>query len=451
MATDAELRAEARQRIEAQLKILTDAHPRRLAAYAQDDKGAETQDLADFRFLHDPTGFLVRVDALADVVGVLESTFDVGTPPVPEDDPDLMALDMVRFPLPSRLDGKEARVLDALDIIDVAFGTPPVFDPQDPHDMSKVVATPDHWLHLCAIGSGRICPAVEPEVTDDVRPYPPEADDRSLGSGFRVSVVDTGWHPPAALDKDTTWVADVDGDPERYNGTDVRRYAGHGTFVAGVVKCFAPGAQVRVEGFLRRSGAIRESKMVKQLSQALDSHNPHIINLSAGTTTRNNHPLLSFSQFFAKRLKPLEGACVLVAAAGNEGVEDPFWPASFEWALGVGSLDRDGELSKFSNFGSSAEIFAVGRDIINAFPTGRYVTRETQPPQQRDFESGLARWSGTSFSAPMVAGLIAAELSNNGGDVAAAKQTIRDSAIQATLLPKHPGATAIAARVLEVP
>ncbi len=218
----------------------------------------------------------------------------------------------------------------------------------------------------------------------------------------------------------------VDGDLEHNDGLTVEQYAGHGTFVAGVVKCFAPAAVVRVEGFLGPSGAIRESRMVTQLSQALAARTPHIINLSAGTTTRKNRPLLSFERFFNKRLSALGDTCLLVAAAGNEGVGAKFWPASFTWALGVGSLDRNGGVSDFSNFGNSAEIYAVGRDIVNAFPTGTYTTREPPyPVETRVFTNGLARWSGTSFSAPMVAGMIAAEMSRNGGDVMAAKETVK--------------------------
>ena len=232
----------------------------------------------------------------------------------------------------------------------------------------------------------------------------------------------------------------------------MEQYAGHGTFVAGVVKCFAPAAVVRVEGFLGPSGAIRESKMVTQLSQALAEQTPDIINLSAGTTTRKNRPLMSFERFFNKRLDPLGGACLMVAAAGNEAVGAKFWPASFPWALGVGSLDRNGDVSDFSNFGNSAEIYAVGRDIVNAFPTGTYTTRETpHPVEKREFTNGLARWSGTSFSAPMVAGMIAAEMSRNGGNVKAAMDTVKGLAHDAPGPDPLPGEQRITIKALPIP
>ena len=454
MTTDQERMAEARLRLTAQLKLLTKQHPRRLASYSGDGV-IETDDLAHFRFLYDPTGFLVRVDSRRDVNDALSALFVVDDPPEPDSDPELADYDLVRFPLPkSRHDGAPPRVLDALDLIDDALGIPDHLEQDKPADMAKLVASPDHWLHVCGVGSGRICPAVEPEVTTATVPYPRfKREEEELGAGVRVSVVDSGWHPPAAIDEDTPWMLGVDGDLENTNGQVVRKYAGHGTFVAGVVRCFAPGADVRVEGFLGKSGAIRESKMIKQLGQAVTLHDPRIINLSAGTVTRKNRPLLSFERFYEKRLAPLEGTCLLVAAAGNEGVIDPFWPASYEWALGVGSLDRDGTVSDFSNFGDSAKVYAVGRDIVNAFPTGRYTTREPpHPDQRRDFTSGLARWSGTSFSAPMVSGLIAAELAAQKDDqVLVARDTVLATAQPAQGPVPVAGGAPITVQALPVP
>lgn len=111
-----------------------------------------------------------------------------------------------------------------------------------------------------------------------------------------------------------------------------------------------------------------------------------------------------------------------MAAAGNDSWSAPFWPAALDWAVGVGSLDRDGRVSDYSNFGVSADVYALGRNHVNAFPDGTFECHET--PDKGDirvFGTGMARWSGTSFAAPVVAGLIAREIPETGG-------TARDAA-----------------------
>jgi hypothetical protein len=231
----------------------------------------------------------------------------------------------------------------------------------------------------------------------------------------KVVVVDTGWHGGAGNPGTTTpWLAGVHGDPETIApGQQLREYAGHGTFIAGIVRALARGADVNVLRFppgLSGGGALREVDMVVALLRALNE-SPDLINLSAGCTSRKNRPLLSFEVFHEFFFSQVEKECLLVAAAGNDGVPDPFWPASFEWAIGVGSLDHDGHMSSFSNYGNSADVYAVGANHVSAYPNGQFVCQE--PPhegEQRDFAHGVARWSGTSFAAPTVVGMIAAEM-----------------------------------------
>jgi hypothetical protein len=187
----------------------------------------------------------------------------------------------------------------------------------------------------------------------------------------------------------------------------------------------APQTKIYVEGFAIGGvggGGILESDLVVQLEEAL-RHDPQVINLSAGCRTRHDLPSIAFRKFHHKHLEDRD--CVLVAAAGNDSWAAPFWPAAFRWAVGVGSLDRDGRVSSFSNYGISADVYALGRNLVNAFPDGTFECHET--PDKGDvrvFGTGMARWSGTSFSAPVVAGLIAREISETGASARDARDAV---------------------------
>jgi subtilisin family serine protease len=397
---------EDRQRVRDQVELIVEENRGRVAW--------DSDDASDLGYLFDPGVVLVRTDsgrvAVDDVLQILNDEGEFGV--VARREPDLgddsgrTPLNMARIDLPGP-EGPDRRdprlVLRALDLLDA----------REVNIDDERVASPEHWVHLSR-GTSRLCPAIEPRTTDETEPWPAVAADASLGEGVRVSIVDSGWHDSAleAGSIAAQWLGGVDGDPEP-PGTMLRPYGGHGTFIAGVVRCLAPSAGVRVERFTGSGFALREWDMVVQLRQALNNK-PHLINLSAGSTTRKDRPLLSFERFWNRDLSEVED-CLLVAAAGNDGSPRHFWPASFDWAVGVGSLDRNGSVSKFSNHGGSTDVYAVGRGLVNAFPLGDYTCREApNKGKVRSFTTGLARWSGTSFAAPVVAGLIAAELTGGG-------------------------------------
>src|SRR2546430_283778 len=299
------------------------------------------------------------------------------------------------------------------------------------------VASVDHLISICPPpdGTGAGCPATEPDPDPHMVPDPGVTSDCAAGEGIRVVVVDTGLDP----DSVTThrWMARVTGEtdlavpPGPSEQRPLGPYAGHGTFIAGVIRSVAPRAEVIVKRILFKAGATYESSLVQALDRVLEDDFPDVISMSAGTWTFDPTGLLGLTVFNETGLGHHKGV-VLGAAAGNDNSRRSFWPAAAPWTISVGALSHDWRRrAQFSNFGRWVDVYAPGENLVNAFPVGTYTYREQsrphhvpqhQPGDQAVF-TGMARWSGTSFSTPMVAGLIAARMSRtgeNGKDAGAA-------------------------------
>jgi hypothetical protein len=283
-------------------------------------------------------------------------------------------------------------------------------------------SAPEYAVHPSSTGTS--CPATEPTpVPLGTPPDPGITPDRFAGSGVTVVVVDTG------LDRRTArrlpWLRGVRGDPDPgvRPGKRLRPYAGHGTFIAGVVRSMAPRARVVVRNAFPHTGAAWEAHLIAVLTKVLTEDHPDVISLSAGTRVLTANGLTLFNGFAEQVLKIHKGV-VIVAAAGNDHRTNRFWPAASPWTTSVGALAADWHRRAwFTNHGSWVDVYAPGEHLVNAFPAGRYRYREPKRLGRTVRFRGMARWSGTSFSTPLVAGMIAARMSRtgeNGADAAEA-------------------------------
>lgn len=90
----------------------------------------------------------------------------------------------------------------------------------------------------------------------------------------------------------------------------------------------------------------------------------------------------------------IDAGVLIVAASGDDGLTDPFYPAALPRVFAVGAIDWNHNLAPFSNYGDWIDVCAPGMEIYTTLPGNSY---------------GYV--SGTSLACPLVAGLAALILS----------------------------------------
>jgi Subtilase family len=205
------------------------------------------------------------------------------------------------------------------------------------------------------------------------------------GTGRPVTVIDTGidvTHPEFAARPETTLLNAQD--PTGLVG-------GHGTAVSSLIGAPADGVgmvgiypQANLQVYDVGGGDLQAGSVMAGIQAAI-ARGPGVINLSLG------YPVQDALVERAIGLAVASGSLV-VAAAGNEhGGGDPLaFPASLPHVLTVAATDRSGLPAFFSSRSRFVDLAAPGQDILVAWP-----------------RLGFQRSSGTSFSAPLVAGAAA--------------------------------------------
>jgi len=266
------------------------------------------------------------------------------------------------------------------------------------------VVTLNHVLD--AQGFPKMCPATEPvpwqgPILDFGEPVGPGRP--------RLAVIDTGYAPSVRQDSSYGRLAAVEAtseiDDAVYGPAGVIiPYGGHGTAPAARLLAVSGSnsVHVRVRDCLV-GGAVDELTIVEDLERVI-TDGVDIISIQAGLHTHGGRPPKAFDAFSRQVLRHYP-QIILVVAAGNQGSDRPFWPAAYDWCTAVGALTHGGDArTGWTNYGYWVDVYASGENIVVPFPNGTYTYLDGL---QADFTQGHAIWSGTSFAAPVVAGMIA--------------------------------------------
>ena len=192
---------------------------------------------------------------------------------------------------------------------------------------------------------------------------------------------------------------------------------GHGTRVAGIIADCTQGLQVCLFPIrvLDASGNGRTSNVINAVLEATEAK-VDIINLSLST--------FAASQMLEEAIRgAVESGITVVVAAGNhacDAAEVTPGKMTDEGVIIVGSANREGQRSTFSNYGASVDVYVYGEEISSLSRSGGYVTE-----------------SGTSMAAPHVTALSAMiKLTHPGIAPAAIERRIKASAVGDVPIPR---------------
>lgn len=262
----------------------------------------------------------------------------------------------------------------------------------------------------------------------------PEHD--SSGAGVVVGVIDGGFAPDISRRTDG-WLDGVIGpyDPETSLDCDDKpgldSGAGHGTFVSGVLRQVAPACTVRQYRAVNTMG-FGSTWGLKDAILKAGADGCQVINLSVGFDDKDHlgSPAISAA------LYALPPEVLIVAAAGNNGSPIPVLPAGHPRVLAVGALDPTLEPTPWTSRGHWVELSCVGEGIVSTYVEGTAAQRATEEPAQFTGANPVCVWSGSSFAAPQISGLLA-ELLSRGRTPAQAVDDVRHRA-RAARGPAHP-------------
>lgn len=197
-------------------------------------------------------------------------------------------------------------------------------------------------------------------------------------------------------------IADNDNNPNPPPGISNSSGFVHGTHCAGIASAVTNnGKGIASIGFKVKIMAVkvaRNSGNDRELTHSYEGvfyamrAGADIISMSFGGAGGGQTALTIINAAF-------NSGAVLIAAAGNEGVSTPSFPAAFANVISVGATGNNDQIASFSNFGSTVDVMAPGVSILSTLAGS---------------DDSYGFLSGTSMACPLVAGLAGLILSADG-------------------------------------
>lgn len=174
---------------------------------------------------------------------------------------------------------------------------------------------------------------------------------------------------------------------------------GHGTHVAGIIAGrglkmpigVVPNCKiipVKVLGALKRGHSVVGAGLIDNINNGIKwavDQGANVINMSLGVKHVGgglpHEDVIKYA---------LNKGVSVVAASGNDGTQDKYYPGALPGVIAVGAADNLGRVADFSTYGGHVSLIAPGKDIYSSFLNNSY-----------------ALSSGTSQAAPLVSGAIA--------------------------------------------
>lgn len=183
-----------------------------------------------------------------------------------------------------------------------------------------------------------------------------------------VAVIDSGLDTEHELFENTKI---LEGWNTADDDSDVSDEISHGTHMTGIITVKAPGAVIIPYKIANAKGG-KLSNVLAAFGMALESE-ADIINTSFGVSG-NSYALYKMLDKAEKK------EIIVVSAAGNNGQDQNFYPATYGESIAIAGVDDNGVKMPRSNFGDWIDLAALGNRVYSAVPGDLYAYKSGTSP-----------------------------------------------------------------------